>query len=132
MTTKKINKKETIKKGIGKTIGDAKYIIGGIMVVLALAASIFSFDSRYFKTAEAQQQQQQIYKSFDEFQLKGEMRNLSNEQRRLYDRQRDLKRDLERYPNDRRLKEDLENVQRDIEDNKKEIADTKKQLAPGR
>jgi hypothetical protein len=129
MTKKKVVKKKSlVGNGIVRTIKDAKYIIGGILLVLALIASVFSFDSRYSKTAEAQQQQQQMYKTFDDFRLKSDLRSLQSEQKRLYDRERDLKRDLERYSKDPRLKEDLSETQRSIENNKKEIEDTKKQI----
>jgi mannose/fructose/N-acetylgalactosamine-specific phosphotransferase system component IID len=129
MTKKKIiKKKSSLGSGIINVIKDAKYVIGGIMVVLALMASIFSFDSRYYKTAEAQQQQQQLYKSFDDFRLRGELRDLQLEQKRLYDLESSLKRDLERYPKDLRIKEYLFETQRAIEDNKKEIEDIKKQI----
>jgi uncharacterized protein YlxW (UPF0749 family) len=125
---KVVGKKNQVKDGIISTVKDAKYIIGGIMVVLALIASVFSFDNRYFKTVEAQQQQQQLYKTFDDFRLNSDLRSLQNEQKRLYDHERNLKRDLERYPKDPRVKEDLSETSRSIEDNKKEIDDTKKQI----
>jgi chromosome segregation ATPase len=69
-----------------------------------------------------------MYKTFDDFRLKSDLRSLQSEQKRLYDRERDLKRDLERYSKDPRLKEDLSETQRSIENNKKEIEDTKKQI----
>lgn len=117
-----------------------------IGIALGLVSSFFSLDSRYQKAAVAEQEKQQIIKSFEQLNksleiqqqvteeklkkqnLEFELKILLSEEKRLYDRERTLKKDLEKYPNDKRIKEELEETQREREDVRKQIFELKSKM----
>lgn len=138
--------KKQPKKKIIQYFKEAKYVVGGILLVLAFIAGIFSFDNRYFKAAEAQQQKQEATKSFDQVyknlqvqqeqieswkkkhDLQDELKELINEEKRLYDREKSLKQEIKRDPKDKLLKDELEEVQKSRDDVKKQMFDLKNKM----
>jgi len=136
------------KKGNGfvSIISRSWKILLTIGVALGLIGSLFSFDSRYQKEADAQQQKLQAIESFKELNksiqmqqqqteekwkkhdIQDELKSLLAEEKRLYDRERSLKNDLKKNPNDKTTKDELEDVQKERDDVKKQIFDIKSKM----
>jgi len=148
MGKKKVKVKKAKEKngGFVSAIKGSWKILLSIGVALSLVGSIFTFDGRYFKTVQAEQQKQEVVKSFENlnksFQIQQEqldqrwkkqnienqLNDLIRDERRLYDRERQLKKDAQRFPKDTDSKQELEEIQKDRDDVKRQILDLKNQL----
>ncbi len=121
--------------GFWIAIKGAWKILLSIGVALALVVSILNFDARYFKTADAQSQKQESLKSFEMLQKslgqqsqQTELQFLQQDEKRLYDRERSLKRDLAKSPKDKTILDELQETQKEREDVKKQISDLKNRM----
>jgi hypothetical protein len=115
---KKVVKKIKESNGLFRKVREN---IGVIMILLALVAAIFALDNRYFKTAEAQQQEQKYAQAINQLNKNLQLQGLSQEEKRLYDKERVIKRDLARTPKDQTLADELQETQKDRDDVKKQI-----------
>jgi superfamily I DNA and RNA helicase len=123
-----------VKKKKGTFLSKLKENIGIILLTLALIGGIFAFDSRYEKSLQAQQQKEEVLKSFEQlnknltqqkqqndtlFQQQKQQADqnfLQQDEKRLYDREKSLKREIQRYPKDQSLKDELSDVQKQRND----------------
>jgi len=111
-----------------KLLSKVKENIGVILLIFGLITGIFALDGRYNKEIQAQQQKQETIKNFDQLnknliqqKQQNDLMFLQQDERRLYDRERSLKRDLSRNPKDQVLMEELRETQKERDDVKNQI-----------
>ena len=104
-------------------LSKVKENIGLILLLLGLIAGIFAFDSRYFKEAEAQQLAQQSLKALQNLQQQTNENFLREKDERLYDRQKDLKRQLRTEPKNQDLVDELNEVIKTRDSVQKKLSD---------
>jgi len=142
-----MKKPEKKNKGKGSVFKMSWKILLSIGIVLAIIASIFTFDGRYFKAEEAKKDKEGTIKTFEAIQkslsiqyeqiqfdrkkdrLESQLRDLRLEQKLLIAREKELTRAVEKNPKQQIYKDNLSDIKRQIDENQKEIDEVKKQLA---
>ncbi len=89
-------------------------ILGIVVVVIGLITTLFAIDSRYAKCQDLQQQKIDTSKTLQQIRIDMRQDRYLDRYDRLKSRKKDLEYQVKRYPNDRDLKNDLEETKEEL------------------
>jgi len=103
---------------------NVKNILITMGIILGLVSSLFGLDSRYARSKELAQMEQQTVQTFQQFKQDYQRDRLQQRYTTLTDQMVNLKILMKKYPSDQDLREDYNNVIREREKVKEQLDKT--------